>query len=438
MPRRAGRHARPRVSEREESRERRAGSHGLGPGLVAGAADDDPSGIATYSAAGAAYGFGLLWMPLFMVPLMTSVQLMCARVGLVTGRGLAAVLGAWYPRWMLWGACVLLVVANTVNVGADLAGMAESLALVTGGRATWFLVPAAAASFAVLAFGSYRSVAGKLKWLTVVLLAYVATAFLVRPPWREALAAMVRPSVTPDRGLVAMVLAVLGTTISPYLFFWQTSQEVEEEIALGRVSVAARSGATPEELSAARRDVTAGMLYSNGVAFFIMLSTAAVLHRAGVREVRTAAEAAAALRPLAGDAAGLLFALGVVGTGLLGVPVLAGSSAYAVSELLGWREGIGERPGTAPGFFAIVALTLVAGLAVAALGPAVTGVSANRMLFWAAVVNGVLAVPLIGALLVICNDRRVMGDHVNGRAMNVLGATTVAVMGVAAAALLFA
>ncbi|MGZ8492389.1 MAG: NRAMP family divalent metal transporter [Gemmatirosa sp.] len=402
---------------------------------MSGAADDDPSGIATYSAAGAAYGLGLLWLPLFTLPLMAAVQLMCARIGLVAGQGLAAVLRAWYPRWMLWVACVLLVVANTINVGADLAGMADSLALVVGIPAAWFLIPAAGASFAVLAFGGYRSVADKLKWLTLALLAYVATALLVQPDWPAVLRAAVVPRLTADRDLLAMVVAVLGTTISPYLFFWQTSQEVEEEVALGRADVADRAGATGEELAAARRDVFAGMTYCNLVFFFITLTTATTLHPAGVREVHTAAEAAAALRPLAGDAAGLLFALGVVGTGLLGVPVLAGSSAYALSELLGWREGVGEQPRTAPGFFAIIAATLLAGLGVAVLVPAVAGVDALRLLFWAAVVNGVLAVPLLATLLVIGNDRRVMGVHVNGRLLNGVGGVAVVTMAAAAIAL---
>lgn len=427
--------ARGRAAARDAAREGRLLLRGLGPGLVTGAADDDPSGIATYSAAGAAYGFGLLWMPLFTLPLMTAVQLMCARVGLVSGQGLAAVLRAWYPRWMLWAACTLLVVANTINVGADLAGMAESLALVAGIRAGWFLVPVAVACFAVLAFGGYRSVAGKLKWLTLALLAYVATAFLVHPPWPAVLRAAVVPQLVADRGMLAMIVALLGTTISPYLFFWQTSQEVEEELSQGRTTVAERAGATRDELTDARRDVAAGMLFSNLVFFFITLTTATTLHPAGIRDVHTAADAAAALRPLAGDAAGVLFALGVVGTGLLGVPVLAGSSAYAIAEVLGWREGVGEQPATAPGFFGIIAATLVAGLGIAAAGPVLTGIDAIRLLFWAAVVNGVLAVPLLAALLLVCNDRRVMGEHVNGRVLNGFGLAAVVVMGAAAIAL---
>ena len=407
----------------------------LGPGLVTGAADDDPSGIATYSAAGATYGLGLLWMPLFTFPLMTAVQLMCARVGLVTGQGLAAVLGTWYPRWVLWTACALLVVANTLNVGADLAGMAEALTLVTGLPARWLVAPLAVLSFAVLAFGSYRQVARTLRWLTLALLAYVGTALLVHPPWRQVLQAMVTPSLPSDRATLAMMVAVLGTTISPYLFFWQAAQEVEQELALGRRTLAARAGASRAELAVTRWDVASGMLLSNVVFLFITLTTATTLHPAGVREIRTAADAALALRPLAGDGAGVLFALGIVGTGLLGVPVLAGSSAYAVAELCGWREGVGERPATAPAFFGVIGVTLLVGIALAGAGAALTGGDAMRLLFWAALVNGVLAVPLLVALLVVCNDRRIMGAHVNGRWLNVFGIVAALVMGIAAGAL---
>jgi NRAMP (natural resistance-associated macrophage protein)-like metal ion transporter len=405
----------------------------LGPGLVTGAADDDPSGIATYSAAGARFGYGLLWTALFTLPLMVGVQLMCARVGLVAGRGLAAVLRDHYPRWVLWLACGVLLVANTINIGADLAGMAEALALVTGIGARWFVAPLVLLILGVLAFSSYRRVARLLKWLTAALFAYVVTAFLVAPPWGIVLRQSIAPSLSLQHDALLMLVAVLGTTISPYLFFWQAAQEVEEERALGRVTVAQRVGATRGELASARRDVVTGMFFSNLAFYFITLTCGATLHAAGITEIRTAADAAAALRPLAGNGASLLFALGIVGTGLLAVPVLAGSSAYAVADVRGWRHGIDERPSTAPGFYLVIAAGLVAGATIAMMD-----VDAMQLLLSAAVLNGVLATPLLVVLLIVCNDRRVMERHVNGAALNILGIATVIAMGAATVALLFA
>lgn len=388
---------------------------GLGPGLITGAADDDPSGIATYSQAGAAFGYGMAWTALFSFPLMTAVQFTCARLGLISGRGLAAVLRVHYPRWILWTACALVLVANVVNIAADLGGMAAAAELLTGVPSAWWYVPFVAIILALLAFASYPRLVRVFKWLTLVLLAYLATAFIAVGDWRPVLRATVLPQVTFDAATVTMLVAVFGTTISPYLFFWQAAQAVEEERALGRRTVGQRKGATPEELRAARTDVAAGMGFSVLIMYFILVTTGATLYPAGLRHIETARQAAEALRPLAGRGAYLLFSLGVLGTGFLGVPVLAGSAAYAVAEAGAWRASMNDRPALAPRFFGVLTLALVAGVAID-----LAGLNAIRMLYLAAVVNGVLAAPLIVIILLVANDRRVMGEQRNGLWLNLL------------------
>lgn len=404
----------------------------LGPGLITGAADDDPSGIATYSQAGAAYGLGLAWTAPFALPLMTAVQLMCARLALVSGRGLAAVVRAHYPRWLLWMACALVLVANTVNIAADLGGMAEAAEMLTGIDSLWWHVPFAGVILAALAFGSYRQLVRVFKWLTLVLFAYVATALLVVRDWGAVLEATLRPTLGgvggwSSPGTLTMLTAIFGTTISPYLFFWQAAQSVEQERAQGRETVAAREGATDAELADARTDVVAGMGFSVAIMWFIVVTTGVTLHAAGARDIATTRQAAEALRPLAGDGAYWLFALGLIGTGLLGVPVLAGSAAYAVSEAFDWRASIDDRPTVAPRFFGVLALALLVGMAID-----LAGMDAVRMLVLAAVVNGVLAAPLIAVILLACNDRRVMGARANGPLLNLLGAVALLVMTVGA------
>lgn len=406
-------------------------TRGLGPGLVTGAADDDPSGISTYATAGAAYGYRVLWTTLFSFPLMAAVQLICARLGIVTGHGLAGVLRARYPRWVVWSGCALLLTANTVNVAADLGGMSDGLALVTGVPSVWYHCLFAVLIVGLLVVTSYRTMARVLQWLTLALLAYVGAAVLARPPWREVAAATLWPSVEPTRRYATVLVAILGTTISPYLFFWQASQEVEERGAVARGAASSRGGTLEGALRAARRDVVAGMFASNAIAFFIMLTTAATLYAAGARDIRSAREAAGALRPLAGNAASLLFALGLVGTGMLGVPVLAGATAYAVAEAGGWRGSMNDRPRQAPVFYAVIALGTLLGM-----GLNHTGVSGFRLLFWSAVLNGVLAPPLLWLILLVSNSRRVMGPHTNGLALNALGILAALVMTAAAAALL--
>lgn len=403
----------------------------LGPGLITGAADDDPSGISTYSTAGASLGYGMLWTALISLPLMTAVQLMCARIGLVSGRGLASVLRRFYPRSLLWFACALVFVANTVNIAADLGGMAEAAELLTGLPSFIFVPIFTVIILLLLIFASYRNIARTFKWLTLVLFAYVGSAILAHPNWAEVLRATFLPKISFDSGSLMTLVAILGTTISPYLFFWQAAEEVEEEKSMGRMTVGHRMGASRVELKDARNDVVFGMSISVIVFYFIILTTGATLYKAGLRDIQTAREAAEALRPLAGDAAYILFAIGLIGTGFLGVPVLAGSAAYAISEAGAWRAGINEKPRMAKKFYSVVAFSMFAGMALE-----YSGVNAIKMLFTAAVVNGMLAPPLLVIILMISNNRKVMGEHANGRLLNILGALAILVMGGAAIATL--
>lgn len=402
----------------------------LGPGLITGAADDDPSGVATYSTAGAAFGFALLWTAPFTLPLMVAVQLMCARIGMVTGRGLAGVLREHYPRPLLWLACALLLVANTVNIGADLGAMAAVTEMLTGVPAV-ALVPAfALLILLLLVVESYPVIARVFKWLTLSLFAYVGAALLARPDWGAVARATAWPAIRLDKEYLTILVAMLGTTISPYLFFWQAAEEVEEEKALGRLTVEQRRGASDRAMRAAATDVVVGMSFSNLIAYFIVLTAGATLHAHGQLHIQTAQDAARALRPLAGDFAALLFSVGIIGTGFLGVSVLAGSSALAVAEGAGWHNGMSERPREAGRFYVVMAASMLAGMALA-----LWGVDAMRMLFWAAVINGVLAPPLVAIVLVVCNDGWLMERHRNGWLLNLLGALTVLLMSAAALAL---
>jgi NRAMP (natural resistance-associated macrophage protein)-like metal ion transporter len=404
----------------------------LGPGLITGAADDDPSGISTYSVAGAAYGYAGLWTALFSFPLMSAVQLMCARLGMVTGRGLASVIRSRYPPWVLWPACLLVVVANVFNIGADLGGMADAMQMVTGIR-SYFWTPIFAWLIAVLLFWtSYRTIARIFKWLTLVLFAYVITAFLARPDWRAVVHYTFIPHIEWSRSYLAVLVGILGTTISPYLFFWQAAQEVEEDRARGKETVAQRRGATDEELIAARTDVLTGMFFSNLVMYFIILTTAATLHAHGKTSIATAREAAEALRPLAGQGAYWLFTLGIIGTGMLAVPVLAGSCAYAVAEGANWRRASLEaKPHKAWPFYAVIGVALAIGLALD-----FAHLDAVKMLFWSAVLNGMLAPPLVVLVVLLTSDNKVMGKRANSTRMRILGWACAAVMSVAAVALL--
>jgi NRAMP (natural resistance-associated macrophage protein)-like metal ion transporter len=404
----------------------------LGPGLITGAADDDPSGISTYSVAGATLGYAGLWTALFSFPLMAAVQLMCARLGMVTGRGLAGVIRARYPPWVLWTACALLIVANVFNIGADLGGMADAMQMVTGIRA-YYWTPTFALLIVVLLFQtSYRTIARIFKWLTLVLFAYVIAAFLAQPNWSQVLLATFIPHIEWTRSYLAVLVGILGTTISPYLFFWQAAQEVEEDRSHGKVTLAERRGATDEELRRATKDVVTGMLLSNLVMYFIILTTAATLHARGITHIETAQQAAEALRPVAGRAAYWLFTLGLVGTGILAVPVLAGSCAYAVAEGAKWRSAsLGQKPRVARPFYAVIATAVLIGLALD-----FAGFDAVKMLFWSAVLNGLLAPPLVILVVLLTSDRTVMGKRTNSRGAQLLGWTCAIAMSIAALALL--
>jgi NRAMP (natural resistance-associated macrophage protein)-like metal ion transporter len=404
----------------------------LGPGLITGAADDDPSGIATYSQAGAAFGYSTLWIALVTLPLMAAIQLMCARIGIVARSGLASVLRAYYPRWVLWGACTLLVVGNTVNIAADLGGMAAAAGLLTGLPPGWFVPAFTVLIMALLVYSSYERMTKVLKWLTLALLSYIFAAILARPSIGEALRGTFVPRIVWTKEYLLMLVAILGTTISPYLFFWQAAQNAEQDAHWRGQSSERPQRAVQRELRAAARDVNAGMMFSNIIMFFIILTAAATLHRAGVRDVRTAAEAAEALRPLAGRGASLLFAAGLIGTGMLGVPVLAGSAAYAVAEAAAWRSGMDETVNTATQFYVVIAVAMFVGTALS-----IAHANAIRLLIWSAVINGLLAPPLVLIILVVCNNRSVMGRHRNGRVLNLLGGTAGAVMTAAGAALVW-
>jgi NRAMP (natural resistance-associated macrophage protein)-like metal ion transporter len=404
----------------------------LGPGLITGAADDDPSGISTYSVAGAAFGFSFLWTALVTFPLMAAIQLMCARLGMVTGRGLGGAIRLRYPRWVLWPACALLVVANVFNIGADLGGMADVMQMVTGIRSYFWTPFFALLITSLLIWTSYNLIARVFKWLTLVLFAYIITAFLARHDWAGVFQGTFLPQVAWTRTYMSVLVGILGTTISPYLFFWQAAEEVEEDRKHGKTTLAQRRGSTNQELRIAKDDVVTGMFFSNLVMFFIILTTGATLHAHGIRDIETAKQASEALRPLAGPAAYWLFTLALVGTGMLGVPVLAGSCAYAIAEAASWRgESLSDKPRRAPRFYLVIAAAMLVGLALD-----FAGLNAVKMLFWSAVLNGLLAPPLVVLVVLLTSDKKVMLGRVNGRLAKVLGWICAALMSAAAVGLL--
>jgi NRAMP (natural resistance-associated macrophage protein)-like metal ion transporter len=404
----------------------------LGPGLITGAADDDPSGISTYSVAGASFGYATLWTALLSFPLMAAMQLMCARLSMVTGCGLASVIRTRYPRPILWLACSLVIIANIFNIGADLGGMADAMQMMGGVRAYYWTPIFAALIIALLMWTSYSTMARVFKWLTLVLFAYVITAFLVHPKWAAVLRSTFIPHVEWTKDYLAVLVGILGTTISPYLFFWQAAQEVEEDRERGKTTVAQRRGSTNLELRVAQKDVVTGMLLSNLVMYFLILTTGATLHVHGVTHIETAKQAAEALLPLAGKGAYLLFTLGIVGTGMLAVPVLAGSSAYAIAEAAQWRTAsLCVKPKRARKFYAVIAIAIIVGLSLN-----FAGFNAVKMLFWSAILNGLLAPPLVVMVVLLTSDRKVMGSRANSRGMQVLGWICALVMSAAAMALL--
>jgi NRAMP (natural resistance-associated macrophage protein)-like metal ion transporter len=401
----------------------------MGPGIITGAADDDPSGIATYSIAGAQFGTGLLWTALLTWPMMAAVQMMCARMGLVTGRGLASTLKERFPKWLVVVFICALFVANTINIAADLAGMSDAAQMLTGIGSKWFI----AAFLVLICVGTvkltYRRFADVLKWLVLVLFAYPATAFIVRVHWGAVLRATLLPSLPHSRPEWSTLVAILGTTISPYLFFWQTSAEVEEEIDGGRATLKQRKGATAEEMEASNIDVGVGTLFSNVVMFFIIVTTAAALNAHGVTHIATTRDAAQALQPLAGRFASLLFTVGVVGVGLLAIPTLAGSAAYAFADTFVWKQGLSRKFGRARLFYSVMLLStaIAAALTYTKLNPV-------QALYWSAVINGLLAPFLLVTILMVARDTKLMNGQPSSRkTWWIVAATTVAMFAAGAA-----
>ena len=374
----------------------------LGPGLVTGAADDDPSGIATYSIAGAQLGTALLWTAWLTWPLMAAVQMMCARIGMVTGRGLAGALKQKFPRWTLVVVSIALLLANTVNIAADLSGMADAAEMLSGLDSRYFVVLFGVGIAWVTIRLRYYQIAGVLKWLALILFAYVITAIYLGPDWSTLLRDALVPRL-PGRQAWGTLVAILGTTISPYLFFWQASQEVEEEKAMGRRMLRSRLGATSRELVDRRIDVGVGTFFSNLVMFFIILTTALTLHRHGDTHLETSRQVAEALKPLAGRFAELLYTVGLLGVGLLAIPTLSGSAAYCFAETFGWRQGLDRKLAGARYFYGVVILSTAAGIALDFFD-----VNPVRALYWSAVINGLLAPFLMVGILVVACDRKIM------------------------------
>jgi NRAMP (natural resistance-associated macrophage protein)-like metal ion transporter len=400
----------------------------LGPGLITGAADDDPSGISTYSIAGAATGFSLLWLTLICTPMMAVIQGMCARIALTSGEGLAAIMRKRLPRWLAYALAAIVIIANTFNLGADLGGMAAAANLVLPLPSSAWTILFGIGLIAAQVWLSYKLIARIFKWLTLTLFAYIVTAFVVHPHWPTVLLRFVLPQMRFDSTTLSTMVAVLGTTITPYLFFWQASLMVEEEKQEGHRTIASRRGTDKAAISAMHTDINTGMIYSNLVAFFIIVTTAATLGAAGKHGIASAQQAALALRPLAGRFASLLFTLGMVGTGILAVPVLAGSSAYVAAETFKFREGLNETTKRAPKFYAVIVAGILVGIAMELLR-----VNAIAALFWSAVLNGVAAVPLIAAIVWLSSDKKTMGKWRSSPLARVWGWATFALMAAAAA-----
>jgi Mn2+/Fe2+ NRAMP family transporter len=399
----------------------------LGPGLITGAADDDPSGIATYSQAGAQFGLNMLWTMPLAYPLMSAIQSMCAQIGRVTGRGLAANIKVAFPPIVLKAVVLLLLIANTLNIAADVAAMGEVAELVSGLDRHLMTAAFVVLTLLLQIYVPYHRYVFFLKWLTLSLLAYAAVLFTVHVPWGEVALRTVWPKLTLNANAAAMVVGVFGTTISPYLFFWQASQEVEDMRAKKGSSLLQKPAAAPAELRRIRWDTWSGMFLSDLTAFFIILATAVTLHVSGVTSIETAAQAASALRPLAGDFAFLLFAVGILGVGLIGVPVLAGSAAYALAEAMDWKSGLERKPAKARGFYGVIAVSVLAGLFIQ-----YSPISPMKALFWSAVINGVVAVPLMVVIILIASRKSMMGAFTVSLPIVILGWVATGVMGLAA------
>ncbi len=404
----------------------------LGPGLITGASDDDPSGIATYSQAGAQFGFAISWTMLLSYPLMTAIQEISARIGRTTGRGIAGNIRQCYPGWLVHVIVALLVVANTINIGADLSAMGDAVNFLVGGPPLLHVIVLAAICAALQIFISYARYASALRWLTLALFSYFATVMTVNVPWAEVARGLFIPTLSSDVAFWTMVVAILGTTISPYLFFWQASQEVEDlRASPNRETLRKAPQQFPAAVERIRIDTWLGMAFSNLVALAIIITTAATLHAGGVTDIQTSAEAAKALEPVAGPFASMVFALGIMGTGLLAVPVLAGSAGYALGEAFRWPVGLDRRPGRAKGFYATIALATMIGAALNFMG-----FSPIKALFWSAVINGVVSVPVMVIMMLIAGNRKIMGRFPVTGALRCVGWAATAAMALAALAML--
>jgi len=406
----------------------------LGPGFITGASDDDPSGVTTYSQTGALFGFAQAWTALFSFPLMVAIQEMCGRIGLVTGKGLAGVIRLHYPKGVLYLTVFLLLFANTINIGADLGAMAASAQLVFGFPFIYWLIVMVVLTLVLEIFVSYKTYSKYLKYLAFALLSYVIAAFTIKLEWKEVFASLIIPHIEFNKTYIFNIVAILGTTISPYLFFWQADEEVEEEVSHHKLR---RMGAgqpriTPKDISRLRLDTAIGMLFSNLVMLFIIITTGATLFTQGINKIDSAATAALVLKPLAGDYAFLLFAVGIVATGLLALPILAGSASYAVSESFGWREGLYQKLNRAHGFYGVIIIATLVGLLINFIG-----IDPILALYYTAMINGIIAPPLIVMILLIANNKKIMRGRTNSPFLNILGALTVFIMGLSSVILLF-
>lgn len=402
----------------------------LGPGLITGASDDDPSGIGTYSQAGAALGYATLWTAIVTLPLMVVVQHICAKIGMVSGRGLAGVLNRYYSKKLLYPVVIGLVIANTINAGADIAAISAAINMFVPIPISVMVIPIAVAIVVLQIWGSYRLIMKIFKWLTLSLFAYVIAAFLAKPDWWAVAKATFVPQISFTSEYITTIVAILGTTISPYLFFWEASEEVEEEKSEGRTRLAERKGATDKEIKNEKIDTIVGMLFCNVVFYFVILAAGATLHVSGKTDIQSATDAAQALRPLAGNFATVLFGIGLIGAGLLAVPVLTGSAAFAVAETFGWPSGLDEKPRHAKKFYGVIAASTIIGVLID-----FAGINPISALYWTAVINGVVAPPLLVVVMLVANNKKVMGKRTNGPFTNIFGWLATAVMFAAAIAM---
>jgi NRAMP (natural resistance-associated macrophage protein)-like metal ion transporter len=418
------------MSKNDESKKKRGRAKAIGLGIITGAADDDPSAIGTYASAGAQFGTQILWMAPVVLPMMFTVVYLSSKLGQVSGRGLFHVIRDFYPRWLLWAVLVGVMIGNTIEAAADLGGMAAALGIFIRLPTPWIVAGVAVALLALQVLGSYTTIRSVFRWLALALLAYVVAAFLARPNLGEVLRGTLVPSVRFDRDFLSIVVAIIGTSLSAYIYTWESNQQVEEKIEEGKTRLSQRIGASNADLARSRRDVLLGMIFSNAVMYFVIMSTGATLHAHGQTNIETAAQAAEALRPLAGAGASALFTVGIIGVGFLAVPVMTAGAAYDLAQAFGWRASLHARPREAPGFY-----WAIAGLTAIAVVLNFFGFNPMRALVWAGIVQGFSTPPLLLLILLITNNRKIMGDKVNSRWMNALGWATTAIVFSASAGL---